>query len=112
MRVGDSGDADDATKEEEEEEEEEEEDGDLEEQEEMGYSTQAGLDGLTVLLILAAFALGFAYFHFLEQGQAPPMGGKRGDGTAWGYPWTFSPLRGTYLDMAPQGEPAARTGGL
>ena len=36
-------------------------------------TTQPGFDGLTILLILAAFAGAFMYFVWLERGQAPPM---------------------------------------
>ena len=37
-------------------------------------STQPAFDGLTVILILAAFAGAFLYFMWLERGQAPPVG--------------------------------------
>ena len=37
-------------------------------------STQPAFDGLTILLILVAFAGAFLYFMWLERGQAPPMG--------------------------------------
>ena len=36
-------------------------------------STQPAFDGLTILLILVAFAGAFLYFMWLERGQAPPM---------------------------------------
>lgn len=36
-------------------------------------TTQPGFDGLTILLILAAFGGAFTYFVWLERGQAPPM---------------------------------------
>ena len=36
-------------------------------------TTQPAFDGLTILLILVAFAGAFLYFMWLERGQAPPM---------------------------------------